>query len=928
VVKTTESKEEPSEFQDEEQPDKFLPVETIQDPKIQDEKEAHIQTGEEGLDAIEPVEEEEEDSENEAKITTEIVNEEPQEADEFVEDVEEELPAPEENEPIELPDGKKEDVQPIQTETGKEEIDQPDNFEEDQDLEKDQPEIKPTDVINPLEVLPVHTGPKETKDEIETGKDDVEMIEPTEEDEEPEEVDEKEPATEELKTPAIAVIKTTESKEEPSEFQDEEQPEEIVPFTKQPEKIEPHNEPIDIKPIDSTIPVDTNKHPEKEAHIQTGEEGLDAIEPADEEEEEELPGDNEVKITTETSQEEPHELDEFVEDEPIEDQTPKETGEVPKIPEEEKTEEIEKPKVIEDEKEPEIIVNLDETPDTPGLVDIKKDDKLTPTNPEEHEQPTEKVHTTEDPVLQDDFQPEEELVDDELKPKVFVEGGKEEEDQPFEFEDEEEILPSVDQPVEENPEDKKKDPTIQVVKEKEDEDSPDTFDEEEPEEKQEETELKVEEEKPPTNDDPKVVEEDPKIDVAPITVEKETEKDDETFEFIDEPEDEDDHHEEPKEETDEKKKPDVPIVVEKEEEEDDKNDEFEEEPEEKDLPDDIQPVIRTDKEKEDDEIEFSFEDDEVNPFTPKTLPIIPEIYPVAPFEIAAFELPLLQVPIPSYHRLSFHVAPTVHTRQFTAGVKVDTGFEPEKVVVPKEKETKPTLTPTGVTFPDETPVNPKNPPAKPTKENLPPLKFKPFFERPSEELGSADRTIIAIQKIGNRLLSGTATQSRVEILIEALRLFPTLHACVQRALEACSPNVKQLLNKCHSETGRECSFEGYNAYRQCSDNEDFIDGACYQKCPAGFKDYKVFCMKSNYIPRPASSMSMDKPLGNFVERVSSNIAAARCSEFGPLYTPMGPNHCRINCPTGWRDHGVYCEKPRRYWKQMAVAFDDKVALNE
>lgn len=188
----------------------------------------------------------------------------------------------------------------------------------------------------------------------------------------------------------------------------------------------------------------------------------------------------------------------------------------------------------------------------------------------------------------------------------------------------------------------------------------------------------------------------------------------------------------------------------------------------------------------------------------------------------------------------------------------------------------------------------------------------------------ARRTVFALQKLAARRQLAAAQMTRVETLTAVFRSFMLLHKCVQRALEFCKPNKQKLLATCESSSEGSCQFEDFRAVRKCHADEQLLNDRCYRNCPPGFIDFKTLCLKPNYQQRIVKAYINDQ-LDQSEERWGETIVATSCQHKNHLLRPVGPFFCRMTCPMGFKDFGIYCRKPVRFANQPVFFFDEQTA---
>lgn len=183
------------------------------------------------------------------------------------------------------------------------------------------------------------------------------------------------------------------------------------------------------------------------------------------------------------------------------------------------------------------------------------------------------------------------------------------------------------------------------------------------------------------------------------------------------------------------------------------------------------------------------------------------------------------------------------------------------------------------------------------------------------------KTIFALQSYNKRMLSAS-TQSRIEILTKIFKSFPLLHKCVQKGLEFCKPNSQKLVDACeHKSKSSNCQYEQFKAVLKCENDEELINNACYKECPKGFTNYRTLCLKPNYHQREIKR-NVSRVKDEAKENWGQKIRVVDCEKVNENMRSVGPYFCKMVCPLGFKDHGIYCERPVRYLNQPVFYFDE------
>lgn len=195
------------------------------------------------------------------------------------------------------------------------------------------------------------------------------------------------------------------------------------------------------------------------------------------------------------------------------------------------------------------------------------------------------------------------------------------------------------------------------------------------------------------------------------------------------------------------------------------------------------------------------------------------------------------------------------------------------------------------------------------------------YHKEEEKFVGTGKTFIAIQTIQGRVLEGGLTnQDKSEIIDEVFRLFEDLPSCVRAAIEQCELDEELLNQKCMDHHKDHSSVKKCHVYKnskvsviQCGNNETMFNDACYRDCPSGFEDYKTFCKKGKTIERMAIGYD-EKYNPDFFEPYGENSLVKTCESYGQHYETLTDKLCVSVCPEGWKDYGILCEKPKRFFK--------------
>lgn len=107
----------------------------------------------------------------------------------------------------------------------------------------------------------------------------------------------------------------------------------------------------------------------------------------------------------------------------------------------------------------------------------------------------------------------------------------------------------------------------------------------------------------------------------------------------------------------------------------------------------------------------------------------------------------------------------------------------------------------------------------------------------------AGKTIFVLQFAQQgRRLSGK-TMDRKEMREEIIRLMSLLPPCIRMALMSCVPDDSSIISGCQNWRGRDCVSNGLSGWIKCGEDEDYIAGSCYKKCPSDMDDKMLSCHK-------------------------------------------------------------------------------------
>ena len=204
----------------------------------------------------------------------------------------------------------------------------------------------------------------------------------------------------------------------------------------------------------------------------------------------------------------------------------------------------------------------------------------------------------------------------------------------------------------------------------------------------------------------------------------------------------------------------------------------------------------------------------------------------------------------------------------------------------------------------------------------PVLPLKIFIPNDNKNfLNTHARTVFAMQ---TRMTSSAIGQSDNKKAVDVLKMFKSLPKCVQSALQQCNPDMQEVIDYCETNYNnrKDCSADKLTVRLKCKPNEEFINNACYRKCPLGYKDAKLYCIKSKVLRRSVVEYRGQTINPEKEEMWGEKFVVAKCSNFGKFYKALGSDYCRPFCPEGYRDSGVLCAKPVRYYNQIIFTYNE------
>jgi hypothetical protein len=217
------------------------------------------------------------------------------------------------------------------------------------------------------------------------------------------------------------------------------------------------------------------------------------------------------------------------------------------------------------------------------------------------------------------------------------------------------------------------------------------------------------------------------------------------------------------------------------------------------------------------------------------------------------------------------------------------------------------------------------------KFSIPPMPILKMIHYTTSNRIEGQGTLYAEQNVKNRILQAKKERTRGDVIRQIFSSFALLPRCVQQALRFCRPNEKALIKICETTKSKKslqkCEMRDFTAVKSCLSGETFINNACYQNCPKGFFDFKLLCLKPSYQKRTTKTYRGEVLDDKNEEFWGDSLVVEKCDKFGEFMEQAGPDYCRANCPKGFLDRGLFCEKPSRFLNQP-IFFFDKTNANQ
>jgi hypothetical protein len=212
------------------------------------------------------------------------------------------------------------------------------------------------------------------------------------------------------------------------------------------------------------------------------------------------------------------------------------------------------------------------------------------------------------------------------------------------------------------------------------------------------------------------------------------------------------------------------------------------------------------------------------------------------------------------------------------------------------------------------------------------LKFEHYFETKEVEKEKVFQTFYAAQtritSAQGRLLEESDTRTKAEIISEIMEYFELLPKCLKRALQVCPIKIENVIKKCnhfYEDKKWECRnvLGEMKVTLKCHVTEEYFNNACYKKCPPGFRDAKLYCLRNKYLRRRIVKFKNQNinPQTDFLW--GDTFVAQKCTNFGKFYDGVSSDYCMHKCPVGWKNSGILCKKPVRFLNQKVFVFGDE-----
>lgn len=209
------------------------------------------------------------------------------------------------------------------------------------------------------------------------------------------------------------------------------------------------------------------------------------------------------------------------------------------------------------------------------------------------------------------------------------------------------------------------------------------------------------------------------------------------------------------------------------------------------------------------------------------------------------------------------------------------------------------------------------------------IKMEHYNKTEKQDEVEGGETFYAIQtrlKPKQTRLLETDKRSNNEIIKELFLYFELLPNCIKRALNQCPIIMENVLKKCNNfykDKGLECRYllNQMKVTIKCEMDEEFFNNACYKKCPKGYKDGKLYCVRSKYIRRSTAPYKGQGIDSKSEKLWGDTFIVKKCENFGSKWVEVGSDYCRQNCPLHWESSGILCKKPYRFLNQKIFLFD-------
>ncbi|EGR31758.1 hypothetical protein IMG5_102580 [Ichthyophthirius multifiliis] len=182
-------------------------------------------------------------------------------------------------------------------------------------------------------------------------------------------------------------------------------------------------------------------------------------------------------------------------------------------------------------------------------------------------------------------------------------------------------------------------------------------------------------------------------------------------------------------------------------------------------------------------------------------------------------------------------------------------------------------------------------------------------------VGEIGNAVEDITKLITSCMSKQVSSIITDIGKVAGRLQPLMKECSNANC------LTDALKRCEEAEQKKCEPYGAIAYPKCPEGQYNVGCClCAQLCPQGFTDQGLFCAKAAPYGRGAGyawKFGDSFNLNNALQRCEKDNSQYGCEKSGlliypkckPGFHPVGCCICSPDCPEGYTDIGVSCQKP-------------------